>query len=333
MDVLRDAGRLSVSLVAEVDGVVVGHVAFSPVSAGAAIGSGLAPVAVLPGSRRRGIAAQLIREGLAACERAGSGFAVVLGEPGYYARFGFRPASGWGLSDEYGGGAAFQAIELRAGAVPVGAGLVRYAPEFASLGGDPLPTSDGDGPDPPRRLPRSPRLLPAGRPDGLGRRGAETGMLWLRTLLFTLLVPGSVLVLVPIALLASGVGSTLRLGPARWVGLPPLVLGLAIILWCFAEFIRRGRGTPAPYDPPRKLVSAGLYRFVRNPQYVGVLLVAVGEALLAEASILVGYAACLAIAYHLLVRYYEEPTLGRLFGNSYARYRDAVPRWLPRWRS
>jgi protein-S-isoprenylcysteine O-methyltransferase Ste14 len=156
-------------------------------------------------------------------------------------------------------------------------------------------------------------------------------MLWLRTFLFTLLVPCSVLIFLPIALLASGVGSPLHLGPTRWVGLPPLVLGLATIAWCFVDFVRQGRGTPAPYDPPRELVVSGLYRVVRNPQYVGVLLVSVGEALLAEASILLGYSAFLAVAYHLFVRYYEEPTLGRLFGQAYARYREAVPRWLPRW--
>jgi len=154
-------------------------------------------------------------------------------------------------------------------------------------------------------------------------------MLWLRTLLFTLIVPGSVMVFAPAALLAAGVGPGLGLGPARWLGLPPLAAGLVVIGRCFADFVRRGRGTPAPYDPPRALVVAGLYRYVRNPQYVGVILVAVGEAMLAEAAVLLGYAAVLAVAYHLFVRYYEEPTLGRVFGESYARYRAAVPRWLP----
>jgi len=156
-------------------------------------------------------------------------------------------------------------------------------------------------------------------------------MLWLRTLLFTVLVPGTVLVLVPLALLASGAGPTLPLGPGRWVGILPLGLGLVVILWCFVDFVRHGHGTPAPYDPPRKLVVAGLYRSVRNPQYVGVILVAVGEVLLAEAVVLLGYAALLAVAYHLFVRYYEEPTLSRLFGEAYLQYREAVPRWLPRW--
>jgi putative acetyltransferase len=135
VDLLRVTGRLPVSLVAEIGDVVVGHVAFSPVTAVSdAVGVGLAPVAVAEPHRRRGIAAALVRTGLEACRAAGFGWAVVMGEPGYYSRFGFRPASQFGLSDEYGGGPAFQAIELVPGALPVGAGLVRYAPEFAAVG-------------------------------------------------------------------------------------------------------------------------------------------------------------------------------------------------------
>jgi putative acetyltransferase len=135
VELLRAAGRLSVSLVAEVGGSVVGHVAFSPVTAASGtVGAGLAPVAVVESHRRQGVAADLVRIGLQACREAGFGWAVVLGEPEYYGRFGFRPASEYGLSDEYGGGSAFQGIELAPGALPVGEGLVRYAPEFASLG-------------------------------------------------------------------------------------------------------------------------------------------------------------------------------------------------------
>jgi putative acetyltransferase len=126
---LRAAGRLPVSLVAEVGGAVIGHVAFSPVTAASgAVGAGLAPVAVVAPHRRQGIAAELIRVGLEACRTVGFGWAVVMGEPAYYSRFGFRPAAEFGLADEYGGGPAFQVIELVSGALPQGAGLVRYAP-------------------------------------------------------------------------------------------------------------------------------------------------------------------------------------------------------------
>ena len=137
VDALRAAGRLRVSLVALAGGTVVGHIAFSSIEvAGASDGLGLAPVAVVPARRRRGIAAALIREGLSICGRGGGGFVVVLGEPEYYGRFGFAPASRYGLHDEYGGADAFQALELRPGAIPTGAGLVRYAPEFARLDTD-----------------------------------------------------------------------------------------------------------------------------------------------------------------------------------------------------
>jgi putative acetyltransferase len=135
VDLLRTAGHLRVSLVAEVGGAVVGHIAFSPVTAASgAAGAGLAPVAVAEPHRRQGIAAELVRVGLEACRAAGLGWAVVMGEPAYYSRFGFRPAAEFGLADEYGGGPAFQALELVPGALPVGAGLVRYAREFAAVG-------------------------------------------------------------------------------------------------------------------------------------------------------------------------------------------------------
>jgi len=134
VDRLRGAGHLTVSLVAGLDGEVVGHVAFSPVSVGSgSVGVGLAPVAVCRSHRRRGVGAQLIEAGLAACEALGFGWAVVLGDPAYYSRFGFRPASALGLSGEFGGGDAFQAIELTAGRLPMGGGLVSYTHEFASL--------------------------------------------------------------------------------------------------------------------------------------------------------------------------------------------------------
>jgi putative acetyltransferase len=132
VEALREAGRLMVSLVAEQAGGVVGHVAFSRVKvADCESGVGLAPLAVLPAWQRRGIGAALVREGLAACRQCGAGFVVVLGDPAYYGRFGFEAAANFGLSDEYGGGPAFQVLELVAGSIPKTGGLVRYAPEFA----------------------------------------------------------------------------------------------------------------------------------------------------------------------------------------------------------
>lgn len=134
VDALRANGRLSLSVVASDGAGVVGHVAFSPVEAGAARGLGLAPMAVLPGHQQKGVGALLVREGLASCVAAGCGFVVVLGEPEYYGRFGFERASSRGLDNEYGADEAFMALELRPGALPAGGGLVRYAPEFALVG-------------------------------------------------------------------------------------------------------------------------------------------------------------------------------------------------------
>jgi putative acetyltransferase len=133
VDALRSAGRLSISLVAEIDGAVAGHVGFSPVTIdGDAAGLGLAPLAVLEAHRRAGVGAQLVERGLDACRRFGCGLVVLLGDPKYYGRFGFEPASRWGLRDEYGGGDAFQAIELRPGAAGRG-GVIRYSSEFDAL--------------------------------------------------------------------------------------------------------------------------------------------------------------------------------------------------------
>ncbi len=131
VDSLRQTSHLTVSLVAVADGSVVGHFAFSPVAvANGAVGVGLAPVAVVQSHRRRGIAARLIEAGLGECRSLGIGWAVVLGKPTYYMRFGFRPASAFGLSDEFKGGPAFQVVELLSGGLPSGAGLVKYSPEF-----------------------------------------------------------------------------------------------------------------------------------------------------------------------------------------------------------
>jgi putative acetyltransferase len=145
VDRLRAAGHARVSRVAESDGRVVGHILFSPVtidgSRDGGEGLGLAPLAVAPPHQRRGIGAALVRDGLAACRHAGRPFVVVLGDPAYYARFGFARAAAAGLDNEYGADEAFMVLELRPGALPAAGGLVRYAPAFAELGAG----ADGTG--------------------------------------------------------------------------------------------------------------------------------------------------------------------------------------------
>lgn len=136
VDALRASGNLKISLVAELPGGnLVGHIAFSPVVLETGLhGLGLAPLAVLPKFHRQGIGSKLVRAGLEACREAIYPFVVVLGEPDYYVRFGFAAASRWRLLDEYGGGPAFQALEVRPLVIPAGGGLVRYGDEFAVFG-------------------------------------------------------------------------------------------------------------------------------------------------------------------------------------------------------
>jgi putative acetyltransferase len=137
VELLRAGGHLGISFVAELDDEIVGHIAFSPVEIEGVdvegIGIGLAPLAVVLDYQRQGIGGQLVREGLAACDRAGSGFVVVLGEPEYYQRFGFTRADRRRLGNEYAADEAFMVLELREGSIPENGGLVRYGPEFAAF--------------------------------------------------------------------------------------------------------------------------------------------------------------------------------------------------------
>jgi protein-S-isoprenylcysteine O-methyltransferase Ste14 len=158
-------------------------------------------------------------------------------------------------------------------------------------------------------------------------------MLALKNLVFTLVVPGTVTGLVPYLLWRSRLPRPpVELGGARLLGLLPLAAGVLIYLWCLWDFMR-ARGTPAPIDAPKELVARGLYRYVRNPMYVGVLLIVLGEALWLATGLLVLYALLVFVAFHVFVVAYEEPTLQRHFGEAYTRYRQQVGRWLPhpRW--
>src|SRR5574341_764227 len=100
-------------------------------------------------------------------------------------------------------------------------------------------------------------------------------------------------------------------------------------LWCIFTFATAGRGTPAPFDPPRRLVILGPYRFVRNPMYIGAGLALIGATLFYESLPLLGYAGVFFLAAHLFVVWYEEPTLRRTFGQEYAAYCGRVRRRLP----
>ena len=137
IDALRADGAVTVSLVAEVKGQIVGHILFSPVTVQGANdlrAVGLGPMAVLPSHQRRGIGSLLVKQGLENCRRAGIQAVVVLGHPDYYPRFGFRRASAWGLRCEFDApDEAFLAIELTPNALSGRAGMVGYHPAFKAI--------------------------------------------------------------------------------------------------------------------------------------------------------------------------------------------------------
>ncbi len=149
----------------------------------------------------------------------------------------------------------------------------------------------------------------------------------LKTLIFTVFVPGTVTVLIPASLLR---GAAISFGGYRPLGLPVIALGAAIYFWCAWDFAFAGLGTPAPFDPPQRLVIRGLYRIVRNPMYVGVLLVLFGESIFFASARLVRYALFVWLMFHLMAIFYEEPVLRTKFGPAYHEYCRNVRRWLPR---
>ena len=153
--------------------------------------------------------------------------------------------------------------------------------------------------------------------------------LFLKNLLFTVLVPGTVAVVLPYRLVSRG-GEALAVDLVRlWVAGPFMILGAATYFWCLWDFAVTGRGTPAPIDPPKHLVVRGLYRYVRNPMYVGVLLMIAGWAALSGSRAMMGYGVVVALAFHLFVVLVEEPMLRRRFGEAYDAYCRTVSRWMP----
>jgi protein-S-isoprenylcysteine O-methyltransferase Ste14 len=150
----------------------------------------------------------------------------------------------------------------------------------------------------------------------------------LKNVLYTLVIPATAAVYLPL-LIAQDVRFP-DWGVAQFAALVPLALGAAVYFRCLWEFGSAGRGTPAPIDPPQRLVVTGLYRYVRNPMYLGVLLIVAGWALFFQYSELVKYWLITALVLHGLVRIGEEPLLRRKFGDAYAVYCCYVNRWIPR---
>jgi protein-S-isoprenylcysteine O-methyltransferase Ste14 len=150
----------------------------------------------------------------------------------------------------------------------------------------------------------------------------------LKSLLFLIVAPGVVAGYIPLALLRGG--PQIETGFLTYLAYPLWLIGVIILLWCFWDFLVKGRGTPAPIEPPKELVATGLYNYVRNPMYVGVLIIIIGHFLWFKTIWMIAHAAVVFLAFHLFVTLYEEPHLKRTFGTAYEDYTNKVPRWIPR---
>jgi len=153
-----------------------------------------------------------------------------------------------------------------------------------------------------------------------------------------LILPGTVLVLVPALLLWASRGTAYAARPAGpahaafWLALAALAIALPLMIGTVRLFLTRGRGTPAPWDPPQKLVVAGPYRHVRNPMIAGVLFFLLAEALVLRSWPIAAWMAVFFTANAVYFPLSEEPGLERRFGEAYRTYKANVPRWLPRLR-
>ena len=151
-----------------------------------------------------------------------------------------------------------------------------------------------------------------------------------KSLLYLIFEAGLFALYVPLALLR--VGSRIETGIISLLAIPLWLIGSLMVLRCFWDFTFKGRGTPVPMDPPKELVVTGFYRYVRNPIYVGVLLIFLGHFLWFGYWALLIYTVFAFIGVHALVVLYEEPTLNRKFGAEYEEYLKRVPRWIPKVR-
>ena len=145
-----------------------------------------------------------------------------------------------------------------------------------------------------------------------------------------LFVPGLLLVVFPVWLMTTHQSALFSFGLLRWLALPFWAAGAAVTLWCAWAFTVRGHGTPSPADPLKVLVVSGLYRYVRNPIYVGVVLVLLGHVFWHPSPPILWMPVIVAVCAHLFVTLYEEPHLQKTFGVAYQDYCRNVPRWIPR---
>src|SRR5262245_18086848 len=142
-------------------------------------------------------------------------------------------------------------------------------------------------------------------------------------------MPGTVGVYLPTWIVR---GRNIADGPSFFAGCLLLLLGASIYAWCVWDFATFGRGSPAPIDAPKRLVVRGLYRYSRNPMYVGVLTVILGWSAIFRSTAVTLYALVIGVFFQTFVMVYEEPHLRAAFGGEYEAYRARVGRWIPRMR-
>jgi protein-S-isoprenylcysteine O-methyltransferase Ste14 len=152
----------------------------------------------------------------------------------------------------------------------------------------------------------------------------------LKSFLFLILAAGLGAGYIPYTLLSRE--PKVETGLFAYLAFPLWILGGATVLWCFWNFAFHGHGTPAPIDPPKELVTIGLYRYVRNPIYLGVLTIILGYFLWFKTIWMLVYAVAVFLVCHLFVTLYEEPALKRKFGTAYENYCRSVPRWIPKFK-
>ena len=156
----------------------------------------------------------------------------------------------------------------------------------------------------------------------------STASLLLRNLIFTALQPGLVAGVIPYYILDGEITPQTPWTLHTYGGLVLISLGLIIMFRCVLQFVWEGKGTLSPIDPTRRLVVRGLYRYSRNPMYVGVMLILIGEAIVIQSSALWIYLAIIFSAFNLFILIHEEPRLKRDFGQEYRLYCKKVRRWI-----
>jgi len=158
----------------------------------------------------------------------------------------------------------------------------------------------------------------------------SVAVILIRAVVYATLFVGFLLFFLPAQLVSwSGIVPPVRLGVAQIAGLVLAAAGAVLAVSCILSFVFIGRGTPAPFDPPRRLVVRGPYKFVRNPMYVGAATLLLGTALYYGSFAILAYAVIFLAVVHVFVRFFEEPVLRRSFGAEYEEYCSHVGRWWP----